>query len=103
MDMMSQPNPEAGPEKGNQEDIVVTEESNSTETSNEKMQINEEVNPQQENTYTKNEQIEGKRLYSQAVRQSVARENRRATRESKKARKQHGPQAKNREEYLEEV
>ncbi|CAG8793389.1 6545_t:CDS:2, partial [Gigaspora margarita] len=76
MNITSQPNLETGPEKGNREDIEVTVESNSTETSNKEMQIEEEVNPQQKNAYNENKQVEGKRLYSQAAKQSVARENR---------------------------
>src|SRR5260363_382817 len=45
------------------------------------MQIDEELNQQQDNEYTGREQVEGKRPYSQAARQSVIGKNTRVTRE----------------------
>ncbi|CAG8716099.1 8083_t:CDS:2 [Gigaspora margarita] len=75
---MSQPNPETGPKTGNQEDIEVIKENDTTEISNEEMQIDEKMNKQQDNEYTGNEQVEEKRLYSQAERQLVSGENTRS-------------------------
>ncbi|CAG8725096.1 12291_t:CDS:2 [Gigaspora margarita] len=73
--MTSQPHPETGPETGNQENIEAIEKKDITKILNKEIQIDEKMNQQQDYKYTRNEQVEEKRLYSQAARQSVSKEN----------------------------